>query len=352
MAIALYDTRVLPLKPPVAPMLSKSAAEIPRGEGWLYEPKWDGFRAIVFVDDDVYICSRNGQPLQRYFPELEAPLKAAFPKGSVVDGEIVIAGPNGLDFDALQLRIHPAASRVKMLSEEMPASYVVFDALVSGGNDITKKPFTERRAAMLKLLKPKPSVRATPQTDDPDEAGSWFERYEGAGCDGVVAKRADGVYAPGKRVLVKIKHLRTVDCVVGGYRPYAAGPGVGSLLLGLYDDKGVLHHLGHTASFSAAERVAVLKKLKPLEGKGSDDSFGQGRTPGSPSRWTGAKNLDWTPVAPKLVCEVNFEKLQSGRFRHATRFLRWRTDKDPKDCDFSQLEPPEAFSLDDILQPA
>ncbi|MFY9616334.1 MAG: ATP-dependent DNA ligase [Candidatus Dormiibacterota bacterium] len=343
---------MLPLKPPVAPMLSKSAADIPRGEGWQYEPKWDGFRAIVFVDDDIYVCSRNGQPLQRYFPELLDPIRKAFSKGSVVDGEIVVAGKNGLDFDSLQLRIHPAESRVKMLSKEIPASLIVFDALVSGGKDITKKPFTERRAALLKMLKPQPQVRATPQTENPEEAESWFVKYEGAGCDGVVAKRAEGAYRPGERVLVKIKHLRTVDCVVGGYRPYAAGPGVGSLLLGLYDDKGVFHHVGHTSSFNAAERKEVLKKLKPLETKTSGDSFGEGRTPGSPSRWTGAKNLDWTAVRPELVCEVNFEKMQNGRFRHAARFLRWRTDKDPKDCDFSQLESPAAFSLDDILQPA
>jgi ATP-dependent DNA ligase len=349
LAIEPYDTRVLPLKPPIAPMLAKSAANIPRGEGWQYEPKWDGFRAIVFVDDDVYICSRNGQPLLRYFPELEAPLKKALPKGSVVDGEIVIAGENGLDFDALQLRIHPAASRVKMLSEEMPSSYVAFDTLAAGGRDITAKPFSGRRAALLKLLKREPSVRATPQTEDPDEAESWFEKYEGAGCDGVVAKRADGTYRPGQRVLVKIKHLRTVDCVVGGYRPYAAGPGVGSLLLGLYDDEGVFHHVGHTSSFNAAERKEVLAKLKPLETDGAGGSFGAGRTPGSPSRWAGAKNLDWTPVRPELVCEVNFEKMQSGRFRHAARFLHWRTDKDPGDCTFDQLEAPAAFSLDDIL---
>ncbi len=330
-------------------MLAKSGANIPRGEGWQYEPKWDGFRAIVFVDDDVYICSRNGQPLQRYFPELLEPIRKAFRKGSVVDGEIVVASPNGLDFDALQQRIHPAASRVKMLSEATPASYVIFDALVAGGKDITSKPFADRRAALIKLLKPQPSVRATPQTEDPDEAESWFEKYEGAGCDGVVAKRADGTYRPGERALVKIKHLRTIDCVVGGYRPYAAGPGVGSLLLGLYDDEGVFHHVGHTSSFNAAERKAVLEKLKPLETKGAGDSFGEGRTPGSPSRWTGAKDLSWTPVKPKLVCEVNFEKMQSGRFRHAARFLRWRTDKSPRECDFSQLEPPAAFSLDDIL---
>jgi ATP-dependent DNA ligase len=344
-------------------MLSKAAADIPRGEGWLYEPKWDGFRGIVFIDKDVYISSRNGQPLLRYFPELEAPLKKAFPAGSVVDGEIIIAGKNGLDFDALQLRLHPAASRVNRLAAETPASFVVFDVLVAGSKDITAKPFSERRAALTKMLKSQPAVRRTPQTADPDEAASWFEEYEGAGCDGVVAKRAEGRYQPGDRVLIKVKHLRTADCVVGGYRPYAAGPGVGSLLLGLYDDGGVLHHVGHTSSFNAAERKAVLEKIRPYEVAGSAqaaeqgakrkaDGFGRGRTPGAPSRWTGSKDLAWTELKPRLVCEVNFEKLQGGRFRHAARFLRWRPDKKPTECDFSQLEPPVSFSLDRILEPA
>jgi ATP-dependent DNA ligase len=348
LGIAPYDTCVLPLKPPITPMLAKSAADIPRGEDWLYEPKWDGFRAIVFIDKDVYISSRNGQPLLRYFPELLDPLTKAFPAGSVVDGEIIIAGKGGLDFDALQLRLHPAASRVNKLAAETPASFVVFDVLAAGATDIRKQPYADRRKALLKMLKPQPSVRITPQTRDADEAATWFERYEGAGCDGVVAKRAEGPYVAGERVMMKIKHMRTADCVVGGYRPYAAGPGVGSLLLGLYDGDGVLQHVGHTSSFSAAERKEVLDKIKPLEGK---DSFGYGRTPGSPSRWNAGKDLAWVSIAPKLVCEVNFEKLQSGRFRHAARFLRWRPDKKPKECDYSQLEPPVAFSLDDILQP-
>lgn len=327
-------------------MLSKAAASVPTGQGWLYEPKWDGFRVIAFIGKDVYLCSRNGQPLQRYFPELLPPLAKAFAKGAVVDGEIILAGPNGLDFDALQQRIHPAASRVNMLAEKTPAQVVLFDILEAEGKDLQKLPFVERRKILLKSLKAQPMVRATPQTADPAEAETWFTRYEGAGCDGVVAKKADQVYAPGDRVMVKIKHLRTTDCVVGGFRDYAAGPGVGSLLLGLYDENGVFHHVGHTASFSAAERVTVLEKLKPLVG---GESFGEGRTPGAPSRWTGAKKLDWTQVRPELVCEVNFEKLQNGRFRHAARFLRWRTDKDPRDCDFAQLEPPDSFSLDEIF---
>jgi ATP-dependent DNA ligase len=328
-------------------MLAKGKDDIPRGQDWLYEPKWDGFRAIIFVDgDDTYICSRNGQPLQRYFPELLPIIASALPSPCIVDGEIIIAGERGLDFDALQMRIHPAESRVKKLAAEIPASLVVFDLLADGEKDLRQEPFTRRRAALARLLKPQKRVHLTPQTADPEEAESWFVRYEGAGCDGVVAKLADQVYEPGKRTMVKIKHARTVDCVVGGYRDYAAGPGVGSLLLGLYDDKGVFHHVGHTASFSAAERVAVLKKLEPLVG---GDSFGEGRTPGSPSRWTGAKDLAWVQVRPELVCEVSFEKLQGDRFRHAARFLHWRTDKDPADCDFAQLEPPESFAFDDIF---
>jgi ATP-dependent DNA ligase len=328
-------------------MLAKGKDDIPRGDGWLYEPKWDGFRAVIFVDGaKTYICSRNGQPLQRYFPELLPLIAKAFPKPCIIDCEIIVAGERGLDFDALQMRIHPADSRVQKLAVEIPASLVVFDLLADGAIDLRQEPFTKRRAALAKLFKPDKRVRLTPQTTDPDEAESWFVRYEGAGCDGVVAKRADQVYEPGKRTMVKIKHARTVDCVVGGYRDYAAGPGVGSLLLGLYDSDGVFHHVGHTASFSAAERVAVLKKVKPLVG---GDSFGEGRTPGSPSRWTGAKDLSWTQVRPELVCEVGFEKLQGERFRHAARFLRWRTDKDPKECDFAQLEPTASFAFDNIF---
>jgi ATP-dependent DNA ligase len=328
-------------------MLAKGKDEIPRGDGWLYEPKWDGFRAIIFVEnDDIYICSRNGQPLQRYFPELLPVIAKAFPRPCIVDCEIIIAGDRGIDFDGLQMRIHPADSRVRKLAAEMPASLVVFDLLAEGATDLRPEPFSTRRAALARLLKRSRQARLTPQSTDPEEAESWFERYEGAGCDGVVAKRADQVYEPGKRTMVKVKHSRTVDCVVGGYRDYAAGPGVGSLLLGLYDDEGVFHHVGHTASFSAAERVAVLKKLKPLVG---GDSFGEGRTPGSPSRWTGAKDLSWIQVRPDLVCEVSFEKLQNGRIRHAARFLRWRTDKTAGECDFAQLEPPESFDFDDIF---
>jgi ATP-dependent DNA ligase len=332
-------------------MLSKGKDQIPRGEGWVYEPKWDGFRVIAFMSADAepYLCSRNGQPLQRYFPELLPMLREALPPDCVVDGEIIIATERGLDFDLLQMRIHPAASRVKRLSEETPASVVLFDMLAEGERDLRVESFAVRREALKNALRPHPSVRLTPQTADADEAATWFEKYEGAGCDGVVAKTVDQVYAPGKRVMIKIKHARTTDCVVGGYRESkdaAVGTGIGSLLLGLYNDEGVFHFVGHTSSFSAEERREVRDKLQPLV---EDSGFGEGRTPGGPSRWSAGKDLDWVQVRPELVCEVSFEKLQSGRFRHASRFLRWRTDKNPRECDFAQLEPPEEFKLDEIF---
>ena len=343
---------MLPISPPIAPMLSKGRDEIPRGAGWVYEPKWDGFRVVAFLspDSDPYLCSRNGQPLQRYFPELLPALQAALPAQCVVDGEIIIATDRGLDFDLLQMRLHPAASRVEKLSRETPASVVLFDMLVDGERDIQGEPLSARRAALSAALREHPQVRLTPQTADPDEAESWFQRYEGAGCDGVVAKQMDQVYAPGKRTMIKIKHARTCDCVVGGYRTSkddaVGADGIGSLLLGLYDDAGVFHFVGHTSSFSAEARREVFQKLQPLV---EDSGFGEGRTPGGPSRWSGGKDLSWTSVRPELVCEVAFERLQGQRFRHASRFLRWRSDKDPVTCDFAQLEPPEAFDLDQIF---
>lgn len=342
---------MLPFSPPLQPMLSKGRDEIPRGEGWVYEPKWDGFRVIVFLgpDGDPYLCSRNGQPLQRYFPELAPLLRTVLPPECVVDGEIIVATDRGLDFDLLQMRIHPAESRVNKLATETPASVVLFDMLAEGPADLRGEPFAARRAALVRSLKKSPSVHLTPQTADADEAASWFVRYEGAGCDGVVAKRVDQVYVPGKRTMVKIKHARTVDCVVGGYRDSkdrAVGTGIGSLLLGLYDDHGTFHFVGHTSSFTAEQRRELFGKLQPLV---EDTSFGDGRTPGAPSRWSGGKDLSWTPVRPELVCEVAFERLQGQRFRHAARFLRWRMDKDPRECEFAQLEPPADFALEEIF---
>lgn len=337
----------LAFDPPLEPMLARAAADIPRDGSWLYEPKWDGFRAIVFRDGPkVHIASRNALALERYFPELIEPLKAALPERSIVDGEVVIATDHGLDFDALQQRIHPAASRVLMLSEKTPASVVLFDFLGLDADDLRERPLVERRSALMRAVNSSPTVGVTPQTADPDEATTWFTRYEGAGLDGVVAKDPAGTYRPGERRWVKIKHLRTVDCVVGGYRIAKDGKGIGSLLLGLYDSDGALHHVGHTSSFDAAERRAILAQLQPLVG---GESFGQGRTPGGPSRWQRAADSDWTSVRPELVCEVSFDHLQSGRFRHASRFLRWRPDKDPSNCDFDQLSPPEEFSLNEIL---
>ncbi len=328
-------------------MLARAAPDIPRDGAWLYEPKWDGFRAIVYRDGEhVHIGSRNALALERYFPELIEPLEDALPDRCIVDGEVVIATDHGLDFDALQQRIHPAASRVLMLSQKTPASVVLFDLLGLGDDDLRERPLTERRTGLLQAVASSASVGVTPQTTDPDEASVWFTRYEGAGLDGVVAKDPAGTYRPGERRWVKVKHLRTVDCVVGGYRIAKDGKGIGSLLLGLYDSDGALHHVGHTSSFDAAERRAILEQLQPLVG---GESFGHGRTPGGPSRWAREAETNWTSVSPELVCEVSFDHLQSGRFRHASRFLRWRPDKAPRDCDFDQLSPPEAFALADIL---
>jgi ATP-dependent DNA ligase len=337
----------LPFSPPLEPMLARAAPDIPRDGAWLYEPKWDGFRAIVFRDgDQVHIASRNALALERYFPELIEPLQAALPDRCIVDGEVVIATDHGLDFDALQQRIHPAASRVLMLSQKTPASVVLFDLLGLGDDDLRERPLTERRTGLLTAATSSTTVGVTPQTTDPDEASVWFTRYEGAGLDGVVAKDPAGTYRPGERRWIKVKHLRTVDCVVGGYRIAKDGKGIGSLLLGLYDPDGALHHVGHTSSFDAAERRAILEQLQPLVG---GESFGHGRTPGGPSRWARDADAAWTSVSPELVCEVSFDHLQGGRFRHASRFLRWRPDKAPKDCNYDQLSPPEAFALEDIL---
>jgi ATP-dependent DNA ligase len=345
---------MLPISPPIAPMLARARDEIPRGAGWVYEPKWDGFRVVAFLssEGEPYLCSRNGQPLQRYFPELLPALSNALPAQCVVDGEIIIATERGLDFDLLQMRLHPAASRVQKLSVATPASVVLFDMLVDGDQDLMAEPLQVRRGALGAALRSHPAVRLTPQTADPDEAASWFQRYEGAGCDGVVAKQLDQVYAPGKRTMIKIKHARTIDCVVGGYRSSkdsaVGGDAIGSLLLGLYDAEGVFHFVGHTSAFSAEQRREVFTKVQPLV---EESGFGEGRTPGGPSRWSAGKDLSWTSLRPELVCEVAFERLQAQRFRHASRFLRWRPDKDPAECDFAQLEPPEAFDLEEIFQP-
>jgi ATP-dependent DNA ligase len=336
----------LPVKPPITPMLAKSATEIPRGEGWVYEPKWDGFRALVYLDGEVLIDSRSNQPLGRYFPELVEAVPQAFPKGSVIDGEIVVAGRLGLDFDILSQRIHPAESRVRRLAQETPAHFIAFDMLALDGRDVREERMDRRRELLEGAFKPHPRVNLTPQTIDADEAQSWFVQYEGAGFDGIIAKRAELPYIAGERVMAKIKHVRTADCVAGGYRVHKSGTGVGSLLLGLYDEEGNLNYVGHTSSFTDKQRIEVQQKLKPLEGK---ESFAGGRVPGGPSRWSGKKDLTFVSIAPELVCEVNFEQLQNGRFRHNARFLRWRPDKAPRECGYEQLDPPNPFSLNDVL---
>lgn len=329
----------LPIQPPIAPMLAELARELPTGSEWLYEPKWDGFRAIVFWDgDELLIQSRDLKPLGRYFPELEAGLKQALPGPCVLDGEVVIASDKGLDFEALGQRIHPAASRIEMLSRETPAEFVAFDLLATADADLMPSTQAERRKQLEKLLrKPKDPLHLTPASSDRDQALDWFERFEGAGLDGVIAKRLDEPYQPGARVMLKVKHQRTVDCVVSGFRWYKDNPGeaVGSLLLGLFDDAGVLHYVGGTASFKQGERRDLVKFLERYRG---DSGFGKGRTPGEPNRWTSGKDVSWQPLRPELVCEVAFDHLQGDRFRHGATFLRWRPDKPPAECTYAQVE--------------
>jgi ATP-dependent DNA ligase len=340
----------LAFAPPLEPMLAKANDEIPEGPGWRYEPKWDGFRAIVFRDgDSVELSSRGGRPLARYFPELLDALKGVLPAQCILDGEIILAGPKGLDFEALQSRLHPAASRVNKLALEIPTSFVAFDLLGLGSEDWRARPFIERRTGLERLLASTTRVFVTPQTADPRQAKQWFVDFEGAGCDGVIARREELPYRPGERVMVKVKHGRMADCVVGGYREGKTPGTVGSLLLGLYDDAGVLHHVGHTSSFSAKEKKALIATLAPyLEGQ----SFGEGRTPDAASRWSPQEDKPWVKLKPELVCEVRYDFVQSGRFRHATTFQRWRPDRIAASCNDSQLLPPNPFSLDVIVAQA
>jgi ATP-dependent DNA ligase len=345
-------------------MLAKAADDLPDGDGWLYEPKWDGFRAIVFRDgDDVYTQSRDLKPLDRYFPELVAPLRASLPARCILDGEVVIARDGALDFEALLLRIHPAESRVRLLAAETPASFVAWDLLAIGDDDLRAVPQGERRARLEAALGlPEPPVHLTPATTDRALAADWFDRFEGAGLDGVVAKRLDAPYQPGKRAMFKVKHRRTADCVVAGFRWHKNGPGthVGSLLLGLFDDDGNLNHVGVTSSFSWDRRASILEELEPLRrealeghpwrewaewaGFGDADASGQ-RLPGATSRWNRGKDLSWEALRPERACEVAFDHLQGTRFRHAATFKRWRPDKRPEDCRYDQLEETPAFEL-------
>jgi ATP-dependent DNA ligase len=353
----------LPVMPPVRPMLAKAVHEVPRDPGLRYEPKWDGFRCIVFRDGaDVELGSRNDKPLTRYFPELVEPLRQALPERCVVDGEVVLVTELGLDFDVLQQRIHPAASRIKMLSETVPASFVAFDLLAVDDRDLTSEPFSERRRLLEGALTQGPQVHLTPITDDPDVAQDWFTRFEGAGFDGVMAKAADLPYRQDQRSMVKVKHQRTADCVVAGFRTHKDGQGVGSLLLGLYGRDGTLNHVGVASSFTAARRRELVDELEPYRDGALEahpwrhwaeaaSHDGSGRMPGAPSRWSGGKDLAWEPLRIELVAEVRYEHVQSGepgtgeggRFRHSARLVRFRPDRDPASCTYAQLEvaPPE-----------
>jgi ATP-dependent DNA ligase len=332
-------------------MLARLTTELPPGEGWLFEPKWDGFRTIVFRDGDrLYLQSRDLRPLDRYFPELKEPLLANLPARVVVDGEIVIAGDHGLDFGALQLRLHPAASRVAKLAAETPASFAAFDLLAADGRDLRDRPQAERRQRLEEALAGcRPPIHLTPCTRDRRTAEEWFHRFEGAGFDGVIAKHESTMYQPGKRAMVKVKHSRTADCVVAGFRWHKDGDGerVGSLLLGLYDDAGALHHVGVTSSFTMAARRELVKELTPLRKEALANHpwrewaaamDGSVRMPGGMSRWSQGKDLSWEPLRIERVCEVKYDHLQGDRFRHAAVFLRWRPDKKPPDCRYDQLE--------------
>jgi ATP-dependent DNA ligase len=346
--------------PPVRPMLAKAVYEVPRDEGLRYEPKWDGFRCIVFRDgDEVELGSRNDRPLTRYFPEMLPALRAALPERCVVDGELVVVTGEGLDFDALQQRIHPATSRIRRLAQETPASFVAFDLLALDERDLSDEPFSERRR-LLEGSVPggRGQVYVTPLTDDADVATDWFHRFEGAGFDGVVAKAADSPYGQDKRTMWKVKHQRTADCVVAGFRWHKDGEGIGSLLLGLYDDAGNLHNVGVATSFAAARRKELVDEVAPLRDVTLDEHpwqawaiaeahQGSTRMPGAPSRWNAAKDLSWVPLRPERVIEVRYENLQGGRFRHASRLVRWREDKTPAECTYDQLDeaPPAELKM-------
>src|SRR5438128_440542 len=356
----------LPFDPPLQPMLSSAAVGLPGGDGWLFEPKWDGFRTLVFRDgDEILLQSRDEKPMNRYFPELEAPLARSLPERCVVDGEVVIVGAAGLDFEALLLRIHPAASRVKLLAEQSPASFVAWDLLALGDEDLREAPLSERRERLERALADDaPSVHLSPATRDRAVAEDWFRRFEGAGLDGVMAKRLDEPYRPGQRTMIKIKHSRTADCVVAGFRWHKNGEGtmVGSLLLGLYDDEGTLHHVGVAAAFTDATRRQLVAELAPLRENAlerhpwrdwaeaqEEANAKMQRLPGASSRWNRGKDLSWEPLRPERVCEVGYDHMQGTRFRHAAQFVRWRLDKRPEDCRYDQLEVTPAYELERVF---
>ena len=342
--------------PPVKPMLAKAVPDVPEGE-FLYEPKWDGFRCIVFRDgDEVELGSRNERPLTRYFPEVVEAIKANLPERCVVDGEIVIAAGKGLDFEALLQRIHPADSRVKLLAEQTPASFVAFDLLAEDDEDLTKKPQQERRTRLEQALaKAQPPVFLTPVTTDPATARDWFGVFEGAGLDGVVAKPSGAAYQQDKRVMYKVKHTRTADAVVAGYRLHKSGPVVGSLVLGLYDENGQLQHVGVAASFPMARRASLIDELEPYRTDGEHPWVGDNVPERNPlqsegSRWNNGKDLSFVPLRPELVAEVAYDHMEGTRFRHTAQWKSWRPDRDARSCTYEQLEVPVRFELSEVLK--
>ncbi|MDH3295511.1 MAG: ATP-dependent DNA ligase [Acidimicrobiia bacterium] len=371
----------LPVNPPVRPMLAKAVAGLPERDDLIFEPKWDGFRCIVFRDgDEVELGSRNERPLTRYFPELIEPIRRLTPERCVIDGELIVASkPDGsaddsatdatneytkLDFDGLQQRIHPAESRINMLAEKTPAAFIAFDLLAIGDEDLRDRPFSERRARLEEALaNTQPPVYLTPTTTDHDTAARWFTVFEGAGLDGLIAKPINDRYVENKRTQLKVKHVRSADAVVAGYRWHKDGKGVGSLLLGLYNESGVLHHVGVAASFTAKRRAELVDELAPLtEGaleahpwrewaEADAHLAADGRMPGAPHRWSGQKDHSWVPLLIEKVAEVKYGSTLNGRFREVTKMLRWRPDKTPAECDFSQLDEPEPIGLGRVLHP-
>jgi ATP-dependent DNA ligase len=352
----------LPLLPPVKPMLAKAATKLPTGDGLFYEPKWDGFRCIVFRDgDEVELGSRNERPLTRYFPEVVAAVKAALPERCVVDGEIVIQTGDRLDFEALLQRIHPAESRVNMLAETTPGTFVAFDLLALGDEVFLETPFGERQSRLREVVTTTGSVHVTSITQDAATAERWFEEFEGAGLDGVVAKAADLPYGPDQRLMTKVKHVRTADCVVAGFRWHKSGPIVGSLLLGLYNDAGDLQHIGVAASFPMKRRAELVEELAPYRAEALDghpwqdwanaqvQDSGENRMPGAVSRWNAKKDLSWVPLRPELVVEIKYDQLEGRRLRHTGQFLRWRPDRDALSCTYDQLDVPVSYDLGEVL---